>query len=230
MKAYKAFNPDLTCRGYQYELGKTHIHEGPIEICKSGFHACPSKTDVSGYYDIINFSNYGHPYLNRMFLVEMTGKIKRKGNKIVGQEITLIEELPLTSWFSPSNNLFLQTSQEIPSYGSIIATQKTCSYPSNRIITDQDNSELVGTILCAQNNSSLTGRQIYCLNNNTININDVNNYCVLRCGNNATIKYKDRTLTILGTGLYCISMENDMIVIKQNNNLIFTTKINEIRN
>ena len=31
MKAYKAFNPDMTCRGFQYEIGKTfEIKEEPI--------------------------------------------------------------------------------------------------------------------------------------------------------------------------------------------------------
>lgn len=39
MKAYKGFNKGLTCRGFQYEEGKTY-EEQEAKLCKSGFHAC----------------------------------------------------------------------------------------------------------------------------------------------------------------------------------------------
>ena len=37
MKGFKAFNANMTCRGYQYEIGKKYVHEGPVEICSSGY-------------------------------------------------------------------------------------------------------------------------------------------------------------------------------------------------
>lgn len=49
MKAYKGFKRDMTCRGFQYEEGKTYVEE-KAELCKSGFHACENPLDTFGYY------------------------------------------------------------------------------------------------------------------------------------------------------------------------------------
>ena len=47
--AYKGFDKDMKCRGFQYEEGETY-HEGKAELCKSGFHACTMPLDVLEYY------------------------------------------------------------------------------------------------------------------------------------------------------------------------------------
>ena len=50
MKGYKVFNSDWTCRGYQYEIGKTYeIIENP-KCCKVGFHFCEKLVDCFNYY------------------------------------------------------------------------------------------------------------------------------------------------------------------------------------
>ena len=50
MKGFKAFNANMTCREYQYKIGKTYVHEGPVEICSSGFHFCTNAQDILKYY------------------------------------------------------------------------------------------------------------------------------------------------------------------------------------
>ena len=50
MKAYKGFNKDMTCRGFQFKEGETY-HEDKAELCKSGFHACLDPIDCLMYYD-----------------------------------------------------------------------------------------------------------------------------------------------------------------------------------
>ena len=49
MKAYKGFDKNMQCRGFQYRKGETY-HEKTAKLCKSGFHACEMPLDVLGYY------------------------------------------------------------------------------------------------------------------------------------------------------------------------------------
>lgn len=47
---YKGFKRDFTCRGMQYEVGKTYVLEGEPKLCERGFHFCTSPLAVFKYY------------------------------------------------------------------------------------------------------------------------------------------------------------------------------------
>ena len=57
IKAYKVFNPDMTCRGFQYEVGKEYEAKGKIIICENGFHACEKLSDCFNYYSFKRIRN-----------------------------------------------------------------------------------------------------------------------------------------------------------------------------
>ena len=47
---YKAFNKNLTCRGFQYKIGETYEINGELILCYNGFHFCKTINDCYNYY------------------------------------------------------------------------------------------------------------------------------------------------------------------------------------
>ena len=52
VKGFKGFNQDLTCRGFQYEIGKTYEYNGKIELYCTGFHFCRELNNVHTFYNL----------------------------------------------------------------------------------------------------------------------------------------------------------------------------------
>ena len=81
MKAYKGFNPDMTCRGFQYEEDKEYTHDGEVKCCEGGFHACEYPLDCFDYYA---------PADSVYHEVELSGTIDKEGqsdSKVTAQKI-----------------------------------------------------------------------------------------------------------------------------------------------
>ena len=85
MKAYKGFDKDLKCRGFQYEIGKEY-EEPKADLCACGFHACENPIDVFGYYNPAD-SRYCEVEISDIS-PKKSGDSKRCGKKIhIGAEI-----------------------------------------------------------------------------------------------------------------------------------------------
>ena len=86
MKGYKAFNNDMTCRGFQYEVGKTYeIAEKPIP-CKQGFHFCKSIAECYRFYGMSDDT--------RICEVEAVGEIATDDNiKYCTNKIRIVSEI-----------------------------------------------------------------------------------------------------------------------------------------
>ena len=87
IKAYKGFKSDLTCRKFQFEVGKEYEQKGKIEACEKGFHACENPMDVFGYYP---------PSNSRYCEVEQSGAIDRGQDKIASSKIRIQCEIGLS--------------------------------------------------------------------------------------------------------------------------------------
>ena len=96
---YKVFNPDWTCRDYDFKtekdaegnptaIGSVHTYSGEVEICRSGFHFCEKVTDCFNYYSF--------DPSNKVALVEGTDCTEQKGDsKRAAKTLKIVKEI---SW------------------------------------------------------------------------------------------------------------------------------------
>ena len=89
--AYKGFDKNFQCMGFQYEVGKEYKSGKTVKVCRSGFHACTNPLEVWDYYPVYN---------SRFAEVELGGVIdKERGNsKICSSEIKIKKELTLSDY------------------------------------------------------------------------------------------------------------------------------------
>ena len=85
MKAFKGFNKDLTCRGFQYKVGETYEEE-KAKLCHAGFHACESPVDCLQHY------NPATSVYHEVELEDVSNE-KDADTKRVGKKITIGAEI-----------------------------------------------------------------------------------------------------------------------------------------
>ena len=87
IKSYKGFDKDMTCRGFQYEIGKEYEEEN-AKACECGFHACEYPLDCFRYYA---------PSQSEFCEVEQSGKISKsdEGTKVSSSKIKIGAKLDI---------------------------------------------------------------------------------------------------------------------------------------
>ena len=98
--AYKAFDENMQCRDFQYEVGGTYKHDGDVAACYSGFHACENPLDCLNYYDITS---------SRFAVVELSGDTDSNDHdsKIAAAEIHVKAEIKLPDFIKRSVDYLL---------------------------------------------------------------------------------------------------------------------------
>ena len=85
MKGYKVFNPDWTCRGFQYEVGQTYEEDVTPKNCIRGFHFCEMAVDCFNYYSF-------DPN-NKVAEVLALGEVDTDGIKSCTNKIQIVREI-----------------------------------------------------------------------------------------------------------------------------------------
>ena len=105
MKAYKGFDKNLKCRGFQYEVGKEY-EENEAKLCDKGFHACEFPFDVFKYYE---------PATSRYCEVEI-GDIsgeREDDSKICGKKIKIEGEIGLAGIIKAGVQMIIEKSERM---------------------------------------------------------------------------------------------------------------------
>ena len=99
--AYKAFNSDWTCKGFQYEVGEDYTHKGKIIPCTKGFHCCKKLRDCFNYYEF-------DPAVTRIAKVRIWGAVIKDNSfsdsKLVANHIEIVVELDWEYMLSVCNS------------------------------------------------------------------------------------------------------------------------------
>lgn len=86
VKGYKVFEPDWTCRGFQYTCPGTFEEDVVPVVCQQGFHFCEKASDCFNYY------RFGSTY--KVAEVIALGDVNSDGTKSCTNKIQIVREIP----------------------------------------------------------------------------------------------------------------------------------------
>ena len=115
MKAYKGFDKDLKCRGFQYEIGKEYETDEAV-LCEKGFHACENPLDTFRYYVL------GGSRLCELELEDVSDEMDSDDSKRVAKKIKIGAELDIKCLIKATFEYVKErcTNNEIGGYGSAL--------------------------------------------------------------------------------------------------------------
>ena len=119
IKAYKGFDKDLKCRGFQYETGKDYETD-QVKLCDCGFHACEFPLDVFTYYA---------PEESRYCEVDLDATEERKtDSKRCGKKIHIGVEVGLKGIIDAAIKFIFESSKPTTGYRSHATTTGDCAH------------------------------------------------------------------------------------------------------
>ena len=89
VRSIKGMDANMQCRGYQFALGQTYSHEGTVNACTVGFHACPVD-----HHPLSVFEFYA-PAGSRFFEVRQAGETNARETKLASATITIDFEITI---------------------------------------------------------------------------------------------------------------------------------------
>ena len=101
MKAYKGFDKNMQCRGFQFEEGETYEEDRAL-LCKAGFHACENPIDIFRYYAP------GKSIFHEVELEDVS-ETRGKDSKVCGKKIKIGAEISLRDMILAGVKIDIQT-------------------------------------------------------------------------------------------------------------------------
>ena len=146
--AYKGFDENLCCRGFQYEIGREYVQEGEIECCESGFHACTNPFDVLDYYPVER--------RNRFCVVEQSGMIKtgNDDSKQASSKIKIKAEIGMAGLFKAGVEWIKEKTNPVPIIAETKDKNDNSSGDSAQIGSSGDSARIGSSGYYAQIGSS----------------------------------------------------------------------------
>ena len=121
MKAYKGFDKNMQCRGFQFEEGETYEEDRAV-LCKAGFHACENPIDVFRYYAP------GKSIFHEIELEDVS-EMPEKDSKVCGKKIKIGAEISLRDMIRAGVKIDIQTANAATSEDSSHAATSGYSSP-----------------------------------------------------------------------------------------------------
>ena len=103
IKAYKGFDKNMQCSGFQFEEGKSYEEPEAI-ICKKGFHACENPIDVFRHYAP------GESVFREVELEDVS-EMREKDSKVCGKKIKIGAEISLRDMIRAGVKIDIQTAK-----------------------------------------------------------------------------------------------------------------------
>lgn len=107
IKAYKGFDMNMQCRGFQFEEGKSYDEPEAI-LCKKGFHACENPIDVFRHYAP------GKSVFREVELEDVS-EMREKDSRVCGNKIKIGAEISLRDMIRAGVEIDIRTAKEATS-------------------------------------------------------------------------------------------------------------------
>ena len=152
--AYKGFDQNLCCRGFQFKVGEEYEQQGEIKCCENGFHACTNPFDVLNYYDVNG--------TNRFCQVEQYGTIDNKdgGTKQASSKIKIKAEIGMAGLFKAGIEWIKEKTNPIPIINETKDKNDNPSGDCAQIGSSGNSAQIGSSGDCAQIGSSGNSAQI----------------------------------------------------------------------